>query len=96
MQRLYRIFALLLALLLLVPSAMAEDTLRSYDRGEGVTLSRLAEPLLVTVTCSPEGAVGVASLTHIASQFSVGSGERCSFLYGVGDGVAVGTRGATS
>jgi hypothetical protein len=35
MQRLYRIFALLLALLLLVPSAMAEDALRSYDKGQG-------------------------------------------------------------
>ena len=35
MQRLYRIFALLLALLLLVPSAMAEDTLRGYDKKQG-------------------------------------------------------------
>ena len=35
MQRLYRIFALLLALLLLVPSAMAEDALRGYDKGQG-------------------------------------------------------------
>ena len=34
MQRLYRIFALLLALLL-APSAMAEDALRSYDKGQG-------------------------------------------------------------
>ena len=35
MQRLYRIFALLLALLLLAPSAMAEDALRGYDKGQG-------------------------------------------------------------
>lgn len=35
MQRLYRIFALLLALLLLAPSAMAEDTLRGYDKKQG-------------------------------------------------------------
>lgn len=35
MQRLYRILALLLALLLLAPSAMAEDTLRGYDKKLG-------------------------------------------------------------
>lgn len=35
MQRLYRIFALLLALLLLAPSAMAEDALRGYDKKQG-------------------------------------------------------------
>lgn len=35
MQRLYRILALLLALLLLAPSAMAEDTLRGYDKKQG-------------------------------------------------------------
>lgn len=71
MQRLYRIFVLLLALLLLVPSAMAEDTLRSYDKGQGYVYLTLGtfpqtaeggvEPILWRVLQAEDGRAYILS-----------------------------------